>query len=269
MAETYSAIQAKITSLFANNTTGDISEADLREICNDILDFAEDIEVSGGSGYSTPAAVRDALATLTGTARLGTDSLKADTDRNFVDDDDLTALSKLLTSYTADRVLTTDGSGNLAVSSITTTILGYLSGLSANAQTQLDAKAPADEIDPAAVTIVSGSPNTITLDWAGNRELNRTLESTSATDATIAVSNATNARLVDITAKLTGTHNLILPTNSKVPDGSALPTTHTWSSATRTITIAAGTNEFYELSATLKTIDSTLYYLWRFSPKYQ
>lgn len=42
---------------------------------------------------------------------------------------------------TANRVVTTNGTGALTVSSITDTILGYLSGLTGNVQTQLDAKA--------------------------------------------------------------------------------------------------------------------------------
>lgn len=42
---------------------------------------------------------------------------------------------------TANRVVTTNGTGSLTVSAITDTILGYLSGLTGNVQTQLDAKA--------------------------------------------------------------------------------------------------------------------------------
>lgn len=42
---------------------------------------------------------------------------------------------------TANRVVTTNGTGALTVSTITDTILGYLSGLTGNVQTQLDAKA--------------------------------------------------------------------------------------------------------------------------------
>lgn len=42
---------------------------------------------------------------------------------------------------TANRVVTTNGTGQLTISTITDTILGYLSGLTGNVQTQLDAKA--------------------------------------------------------------------------------------------------------------------------------
>lgn len=44
-------------------------------------------------------------------------------------------------SGTANRAIVTDGAGALAVSTITDTVLGYLSGATSNIQTQLDAKA--------------------------------------------------------------------------------------------------------------------------------
>jgi hypothetical protein len=43
---------------------------------------------------------------------------------------------------TANRVVVSDASGNIIVSSITTTILGYLSSVSSDIQTQINAKAP-------------------------------------------------------------------------------------------------------------------------------
>lgn len=45
-----------------------------------------------------------------------------------------------LPAETASRALTVDGSGNVASSSVTTTELGYLSGVTSAVQTQLDAK---------------------------------------------------------------------------------------------------------------------------------
>lgn len=44
------------------------------------------------------------------------------------------------TSFTASRAIVSDGSGNLGVSSITSTELGYLSGVTSAIQTQLNAK---------------------------------------------------------------------------------------------------------------------------------
>lgn len=46
----------------------------------------------------------------------------------------------LLSNFTASRVLQLDGSSNVEVSTVTTTELGHLSGVSSNVQTQLDGK---------------------------------------------------------------------------------------------------------------------------------
>lgn len=48
-----------------------------------------------------------------------------------------------LPTFTADRVLISNGTGGMAASSISTTLLDYLTGLSGNIQDQLDAKANA------------------------------------------------------------------------------------------------------------------------------
>lgn len=51
------------------------------------------------------------------------------------------ALTKLA-ALTADRAIVSDGSGFLSVSTVTSTEVGYLSGVTSNIQTQLDGKAP-------------------------------------------------------------------------------------------------------------------------------
>ncbi|MEA9355756.1 hypothetical protein SHI21_06075 [Bacteriovorax sp. PP10] len=72
-------------------------------------------------------------------------------------------------SGTANRIVTTDGSGALAVTTISDTVLGYLSGVTSNVQTQLDAKASsasivdwssagvAPTIDPSRLTLGVGN----------------------------------------------------------------------------------------------------------------
>ena len=50
------------------------------------------------------------------------------------------AFSKM-ESLTASRALVSDGSGDLAVSAVTSTELGYIDGVTSAIQTQLDAKA--------------------------------------------------------------------------------------------------------------------------------
>lgn len=57
---------------------------------------------------------------------------------------DLQAGAKL-SALTADRVVVLDGSQDFAVSSVTGTELGYLSGVTSSIQTQLDAKIPSSE----------------------------------------------------------------------------------------------------------------------------
>ena len=78
----------------------------------------------------------------------GADVAEADV---FVIDDVTATESKKITvanlaigvgaaGFTASRALTSDGSGNIAVSDVTSTELGYLDGVSSAIQTQLDAK---------------------------------------------------------------------------------------------------------------------------------
>ncbi len=49
------------------------------------------------------------------------------------------------TTYTANRAIVSNGSGALAVSTVTSTELGYLSGVTSAVQTQLDSKAAATQ----------------------------------------------------------------------------------------------------------------------------
>ena len=49
-------------------------------------------------------------------------------------------LAKRTDGLTANRVMISNGSGDLAVSAVTTTELGYIDGVTSNVQTQLNAK---------------------------------------------------------------------------------------------------------------------------------
>jgi hypothetical protein len=60
------------------------------------------------------------------------------------------------TPLTASRALATDSSSNLAVSAVTSTELGYLSGVTSAIQTQMNTKAPS--ISPSFTTPVLGTP---------------------------------------------------------------------------------------------------------------
>ena len=61
-----------------------------------------------------------------------------------------------LSSLTASRVLTLDGSNNIAVSAITPTELGYLDGVTSNIQTQLNSKAASTHTHSAATSSTDG-----------------------------------------------------------------------------------------------------------------
>lgn len=65
-------------------------------------------------------------------------------DKKFKTGVDLQSTVKI-SSETASRALTLDGSGNIASSAVTDTELGHLSGVSSDIQTQLDAKIPSTE----------------------------------------------------------------------------------------------------------------------------
>lgn len=93
--------------------------------------------------------------------------------------DTITGAATTITSsnLTASRALASDGSGKVAVSAVTATELGYLSGVTSAVQTQLNAKAPFTQ------TVESKSANYTTV--AG--DANELLYFTNAAAATVTV----------------------------------------------------------------------------------
>ena len=79
--------------------------------------------------YAAVGSAILASPTLTGTAVLAAGTVTG----NFVVGGDLRD-----TGWTASRILTTDGSSNAVTSTVTTSELAFLAGVSANIQTQLD-----------------------------------------------------------------------------------------------------------------------------------
>lgn len=96
-------------------------------------------EVGAGSGdFVGPASSTDnAVCRFDGT----TGKLAQNSGVTISDSDILTAVGLNASNLTASRVVVTDGSKNLASSSVSSTTLGYLDATS-SVQTQLDAKAP-------------------------------------------------------------------------------------------------------------------------------
>lgn len=122
-------------------------------------------------------------------------------------------------NLTADRALISNSSGKVAVSSVTSTELGYLDGVTSNIQTQLNNK-----LSSAPVTSVNNKTGAVTL-AKGDVGLGN-VDNTS--DANKPISNATKAALNDKQAKITA--NGILKGdgtgNITAADATDLPTDH-------------------------------------------
>lgn len=97
-------------------------------------------------------------------------------------------------NLTADRALISNSSGKVAVSSVTSTELGYLDGVTSNIQTQLNNK-----LSSAPVTSVNNKTGAVTL-AKGDVGLGN-VDNTS--DANKPISNATQAALNDKQSKIT------------------------------------------------------------------
>lgn len=149
-------------------------------------------------------------------------------------------------NLTADRALISNSSGKVAVSSVTSTELGYLDGVTSNIQTQLNNK-----LSSAPVTSVNNKTGAVTL-AKGDVGLGN-VDNTS--DANKPISNATQAALNDKQSKITA--NGILKGDGKgnitAANSIDLPTDHvsnislptaSWKGSdpyTQTVTISGST----------------------------
>lgn len=124
------ALKARIESFFPDNTTRYITPERLREICEDIVDSYDDVgsEITGGPGtagkivkWLSTTEIADSILTELGALITVAGSLA-------------------VTGLTASRVVTTDSLKQLISSAVTATEMGYLSGVTSNVQTQLNAK---------------------------------------------------------------------------------------------------------------------------------
>jgi hypothetical protein len=67
------------------------------------------------------------------------------------------------TALTANRALNTDANGDIEVSAVTDTELGYLDGVTSAIQTQIDGKISSSSTDTLTNKTIDSSNNTITL----------------------------------------------------------------------------------------------------------
>lgn len=105
-----------------NNTITDISSSSFKPVLADANNFL----VRDGSGNVVSNTKAVPSGTVVGTS------------------DSQTLTNKVITVGTANRALQTDGSGNVAASSVTSTELGYVSGVTSALQSQIDGKQPLD-----------------------------------------------------------------------------------------------------------------------------
>lgn len=97
-----------------------------------------------GNASNTSAAVDTASLGMIEASTSGLNIKAGNVTNTEISNSAAIARSKLAT-LTANRVVVTDGSGNDSASTITSTELGYVSGVTSAIQTQLNAKIPASE----------------------------------------------------------------------------------------------------------------------------
>lgn len=133
------------------NVTGTASSATLAASAT-ALATGRTIGMTGDVTWTS--ASFDGSGNVTGTAAIGTGVIvNADVNTSAA-----LAFSKM-ENLTASRALVSDGSGDVSVSAVTSTEVGYLDGVTSAIQTQLDAKASSSYV-PTAITVADESSDT-------------------------------------------------------------------------------------------------------------
>jgi hypothetical protein len=110
--------------------------------------------IADGTNFNPVVISGDISIGTTGTAAIGTGVIvNADVNTSAA-----IAFSKM-ENLTASRALVSDGSGDVSVSAVTSTEIGYLDGVSSSIQSQLDGKASSSYV-PTAITVADESSDT-------------------------------------------------------------------------------------------------------------
>jgi hypothetical protein len=140
-----------LTGNVTGDLTGTASAATLAASAT-ALATGRTIALTGDVTYTSGSF--DGTGNVTGTASIGS---------GVIVNDDVNASAAIafskMANLTASRALVSDGSGDVSVSAVTSTEVGYLDGVSSGIQTQLDGKASSSYV-PTTITIADESTDT-------------------------------------------------------------------------------------------------------------
>lgn len=150
------------------------------------------------SDYITNEELSEAINPIsTQLASLTTDNVAEGNNKYFTNARALSALTGQTSALTASRVLVSNTSGKIAASSITSTELGYLSGVTSGVQTQLNAKASASSVSSLSTEVANKADKSDLEDLATKDELTSGLSGKQAT-----LISGTNIKTIEGTSLL-------------------------------------------------------------------
>ena len=140
-----------LTGNVTGDLTGTASAATLAASAT-ALATGRTIALTGDVTYTSGSF--DGTGNVTGTASIGS---------GVIVNDDVNASAAIafskMENLTASRALVSDGSGDVSVSAVTSTEIGYLDGVTSGIQTQLDGKASSSYV-PTTITVADESTDT-------------------------------------------------------------------------------------------------------------
>ena len=140
-----------LTGDVTGNLTGTASAATLAASAT-ALATGRTIALTGDVTYTSVSF--DCTGNVTGTSSIGS---------GVIVNDDVNASAAIafskMENLTASRALVSDGSGDVSVSAVTSTEIGYLDGVTSGIQTQLDGKASSTYV-PTTITVADESTDT-------------------------------------------------------------------------------------------------------------